>query len=290
MDQINNKTIRQQKIQDIIGCPYCNSLLEQSISHTYCVKCNKKFSVIDGIPDFTGTHADEKGDYQFQSQLMFNSGITAKLYNLGKKFVSSEYMVKDQVFEFIEKADSKSIVLELGSGNRRLQDNVINIDLFRFPNVDIIADIAMLPIRNETVDFVILDTVLEHVPDPPKIVGEIHRILKPQGEVICITPFVFPYHGYPRHYYNFSKDGLEYIFRDFSEHKVEMNMGPTSALVNLIAEYFAVALSGENKFVYTLTKGLVLLPVFLLKYLDKLWTPDGRGAKIASHLCIRARK
>jgi len=168
--------------------------------------------------------------------------------------------------------------------------DIVTIDLFPFPNVDIVADIIKTPFPDNAVDFIILYTVLEHAPDPFKVIAECRRILKPKGRMICITPFVFPYHGYPEHFYNFSEDGLRYIFRDFSECKVEMNMGPTCALVNLMSEYFAVAFSGKSKFIYTLCKGLALAPIFLFKYLDIFWASSKKGNRIASHLCVLATK
>jgi hypothetical protein len=115
---------------------------------------------------------------------------------------------------------------------------------------------------------IILEAVLEHLKDPMAVVQEIYRVLKHRGEAICISPFIFPCHGYPAHYCNFSKDGLEMLFNKFSRCSIEMNIGPTSAIANLISDYFALALSGNSKFMYTLFKGLSLLPIFYLKFFD----------------------
>lgn len=221
---------------------------------------------------------------------MFGSTVTAKIFNAGKKLVNSEYTPKDQLHHFLREMNENALGVELGSGNRRLTKDVINVDIFGFPNVNIIADAASVPFADATVDFVIIDTVLEHVPEPHRIVNEIYRILKPGGKALCITPFIFPYHGYPKHYFNFSKDGLDFLFKEFSVCRVEMHIGPTSALTNLLSEYVAVALSGESKFFYTFWKGVALLPIFLLKYLDLLWSPGGRGMRISSCLCALARK
>jgi SAM-dependent methyltransferase len=229
-------------------------------------------------------------DAEFQAEQMFNSTVTSRLFNAGRRVVSSEYMVKNHVAELLSRTEAGKVIVELGSGNRRLNNDVINVDLFSFPNVDVVADIVAIPFPDESVDVVILETVLEHVADPHAVVAEVHRILKPGGSVVCATPFVFPYHGYPNHYWNFSKDGLEVLFKRFSSCQIEISLGPTSALINLTAEYFAVAISGDNTFLYTLTKGIALLPIFLLKYLDRLWRPSGRGHRIASHLCAVATK
>lgn len=279
-----------QKIKNIIECPDCHSDVEWFDDYISCSLCKNNFPIDSGVPIFYKYNLQDTADSRFQSEQMFDNTFTAKIYNKGRKLISSEFMPKNHIMELLKRTNSGDIIIELGSGNRRIREDIINLDIFLFPNVDIAADAAKTPIKSNSVDFVVLDTVLEHVPEPHKIVKEIFRILKPGGECICIVPFVFPYHGYPAHYFNFSKDGLEFLFRDFSDCKVELNMGPASALVNLLSEYIAVAVSGENKLIYTLCKGAILIPTFFLKYLDLFWKPTGRGINIASHLCAIAEK
>jgi SAM-dependent methyltransferase/uncharacterized protein YbaR (Trm112 family) len=284
---INHK---QQIIRTIVACPNCYSVLAWSDDHTMCEVCNKNYPIHENIPSFVEFNIEKTKDSEFQSQVMLNTSITAKIFNLGKRVLSSEYMPKNHLAEFLNNSGEEDIIVELGSGNRRLKDTIINIDLFPFPNVDIVADITRIPFYSSIVDFAILDTVLEHVPEPHKVINETYRILKPGGRAICIVPFIFPYHGYPKHYFNFSKDGLEFLFRDFSSCTIEMNMGPTSALTNLLSEYFALCLAGSNKFWYTLFKGIGLSPIFLFKYLDTFWKPSGKATNIASLLVAVAKK
>jgi SAM-dependent methyltransferase len=232
----------------------------------------------------------ETEDMLFQSDQMFNTTLTAKIYNLGKKIVSSDYQPKKHLEEFIFAIEPDAVVAELGSGNRRLTPNIINIDLFPFPNVDIIADITKTPLDSNSIDYLIIDAVLEHVPEPHKVVEEIYRIVKPGGAVYCLVPFVYPYHGYPHNYFNFSKDALDFLFRSFSSCSVEIARGPTSALTNLISEYIAVGLSGKSTMLYTFWKGVSLAPIFLLKYLDFFWNSTGPGVRIANALCAKVVK
>jgi SAM-dependent methyltransferase len=137
---------------------------------------------------------------------------------------------------------------------------------------------------------VIIDAVLEHVPEPHKVVEEIFRIVRPGGRVYCLVPFVYPYHGYPHNYFNFSKDALEFLFHKFSNCSVEIARGPTSALTNLISEYVAVGLSGRSNMMYTFWKGVSLVPIFFLKYMDKFWDSKGPGIRIANALCAKVIK
>lgn len=83
---------------------------------------------------------------------------------------------------------------------------------------DLVGDIHHIPLADSSVDAVICKAVLEHVEEPHRAVGEIYRILKSEGKALFYLPFLYPYHA--RHqvykdYYRFSKDAVEYLFRNF---------------------------------------------------------------------------
>lgn len=66
--------------------------------------------------------------------------------------------------------------------------------------VDIISDIADMPIDNAEFDAVLCSEVLEHVPDPVLALNEIVRVCKPGGLVIVTAPFASYTHFAPFHY------------------------------------------------------------------------------------------
>ena len=192
---------------------------------------------------------------------------------------------------FVKRADADGILVELGSGNRRLRDDCINVDIFPFQNVDILADIVRIPFGNDTVRSVVIDAVLEHVPEPHAVVDEIYRIVAPGGKVFCVVPFIHSYHGYPKNYFNISKDGISYLFRRFRECEIGCYRGPTSAIISLIAEYFATALSGNKRgILYKLSRAAALLPIFSLKYLDRFWCSRSSSVRISNALYVLATK
>ena len=281
---------RPDQIRAIAVCPLCHGSLQWTGESARCDACATAFPVVDAIPRFLPPESAPIRADAFQAALMANAGLTARALNLGRKVISSEYMPRDHVREFLGEARPGEIVVELGSGNRRLSPQVINVDLFPFANVDVVAAAERTPFRAGSVDRVVLDTVLEHVPEPQKVIDEIFRVLRPGGTVVCLAPFIFPYHAYPRHYFNISRDGLEFLFRRFSRCTIETNMGPTTAMVNLASEYVGVALSGTNRVLYSIGKGVTLLFLFALKYLDALWVKAPRSVNVASVLCARAEK
>src|SRR5262249_48358366 len=49
-----------------------------------------------------------------------------------------------------------------------------------------------LPFPEGTFDLVICTQVIEYVPSPPQVIGEIHRVLVPGGTLLLSAPSIFP--------------------------------------------------------------------------------------------------
>lgn len=277
------------RLASVLVCPTCHGELDWRASASTCRECGASFGTEEGVPKFHALASESSRDASFQADHMQSRSLGARIFNFGKRYVNSEYSPRDFLAEALAAVPPGGIALEFGSGSRRLRPDVINLDRFRFPNVDVLADVAATPLRAACADLIILDSLLEHVPTPQTVVAEAHRVLKPGGTVLALVPFLFPYHGYPKHYGNFSKDGVELLFERFARCRVEPAIGPSAALTNLFSEYVAVGLAREGTLAYTAIKGATLLPIFLLKYLDKFWKPEA-AMRVASMLCATATK
>ena len=70
-------------------------------------------------------------------------------------------------------------------------------------------------------DKIICLAILEHVYDPFKAVTNIKKMLKKDGIVFGYVPFLYQYHAPNdlkfQDYFRFSKDGLSYLFKEFSQ-------------------------------------------------------------------------
>ncbi len=75
-------------------------------------------------------------------------------------------------------------------------------------------------VGNETFPVIVCTALLEHVPGPDRLVGELHRILEPGGRLIVTASAVFPFHGAPANYFHFTPNGLRYLFRDWTRFDV----------------------------------------------------------------------
>ena len=107
------------------------------------------------------------------------------------------------------------LVLDAGSGLKTAYlDNVVNLEVADYPSADVLAIGERLPFATASFDAVLSLVVLEHVRDPFRCAAEIARVVRPGGRIYVAVPFLQPYHGYPHHYYNMTRRGLEQLFAD----------------------------------------------------------------------------
>jgi hypothetical protein len=141
-------------------------------------------------------------------------------------------------------ASECNLVLDVGQSTRE------RIDLFQRqrietmeinagePLADIIDDIcAPSRLHAGRYDGIVCLSVLEHVYDPFAAIREIHGLLQTNGYLLLHLPFLFRYHApADLHFtdgYRFSRDGMAWMLRDFSEVTLYSIRGPWSSIFNL---------------------------------------------------------
>ena len=113
------------------------------------------------------------------------------------------------ILEILSRPDA--VGLDIGCGLRdRAFDNLVTQDIYATPTATVVTRPEdSLPFADEVFDLIILDSVLEHVPDPIALLVGARRLLKPGGKIFGDAPFLQPLHLAPHHYYNFTPYGLE---------------------------------------------------------------------------------
>ena len=107
-------------------------------------------------------------------------------------------------------------VLDLGSGNNPdYYPNLIKVEIFPFPNIDVVGYGENLLFKSEIFEIVFSGAVLEHVRNPLEVIENIKRVLRPGGEIYIETAFLQPVHSFPDHFFNVTVSGLEYLCTDF---------------------------------------------------------------------------
>jgi SAM-dependent methyltransferase len=67
--------------------------------------------------------------------------------------------------------------------------------------IDHVCEITQIPLPDQSLDAILCTEVLEHVPEPIKVLGEFARLLKPGGKLLLTTPVNSWLHMEPYHYY-----------------------------------------------------------------------------------------
>jgi len=118
---------------------------------------------------------------------------------------------------------------------------IVAFDIYYSPNIQFIADAHSIPLRDRSVDAVVIQAVLEHVLDPLQVVDEIWRVLKPDGLVYAETPFLQHVHEGAYDFTRFTESGHRFLFRRFELVDSGCSGGPGTQLTWSI-DYFARAL------------------------------------------------
>jgi len=71
----------------------------------------------------------------------------------------------------------------------------------QYGQIDYVCDIASIPVADASFDAILCSEVLEHLPEPIKVISEFARILKPGGKIIITAPLGSGIHQEPYHFY-----------------------------------------------------------------------------------------
>jgi SAM-dependent methyltransferase len=182
------------------------------------------------------------------------------------------------------KEHARGILLDAGCGSqpyRPLFDQVreyVGLDLPPNPAARVHGDALALPFRDGAFDTVLSNQVLEHVPEPLRLMREAARVLKPGGILLLTTPQTWGLHREPHDYFRFTKYGLRYL-AERSDFEV-LDIAPTSGLWATWAQRFADTViftyfrSAPRLLIKILS--LFLAPVLIMGYaLDLLFGKRG---------------
>ncbi|MBI3353513.1 MAG: class I SAM-dependent methyltransferase [Nitrospirae bacterium] len=105
-------------------------------------------------------------------------------------------------------------ILDLGCGNRKVS-GAIGVDCIVSTIVDVVHDLNQFPypFDDASFDAVVLNHVIEHLEDIPHTLKEVHRLLKPEGEVWIATPHFSDSHSWVDHTHRYHLSIRSFIIR-----------------------------------------------------------------------------
>lgn len=122
----------------------------------------------------------------------------------------------------------------------------------------------------------LVPSVFEHVADPYRVADECHRVLKSDGYIYAVTPFMQPVHLGVYDFTRFTFVGYRRLFRRFREVKLTAALGPGSSLAYSI-QYFLTSFT-ENHNIFRILNLIGLLITRPIKYFDKIL--DGKRSAL----------
>ena len=273
--------------RQLLACPRCNKSLAQHEAGFICDACPAEYPRQHHAITFIETDLTQTSDAR---AMVAGYRKPNRIVTAIRRVISSEYFpgkgwraARDRVLA------AEAPILVIGSGITQYP-NAIHLDLDDFPGVDLVADAHHLPLRDNSVNGVLCEVVLEHVPDPRQVIAEAFRVLKPGGRFFFIVPFVFPYHGHPSDYRRWTREGLARAFSAFTDLEIGIHGGPCSSMVNLLSEW-AYLLSGlRHPRGYVPIKGLATALLFPIKYLDLVVNRFPEAHRLASTLFVTGKK
>lgn len=113
-------------------------------------------------------------------------------------------------------------VLDAGAGEGRFRsffdhtryvgvDLAVGDEVWDYSGLDAVADLERLPFPAESFDAALCTQVLEHVPEPGRVIAEIARVLRPGGRLFLSAPQSWHLHQAPHDYYRYTAYGLRHL-------------------------------------------------------------------------------
>lgn len=120
-----------------------------------------------------------------------------------------------------------ALVLDAGAGD---QKNRVHFKHCTYESADFemvdkpyarstyVCDLASVPVEDQRYDAVVFTQVMEHLPDPSKVVEELFRVLKPGGRLFYSGPLIFHEHEVPYDFYRYTQFGVRHLFEHAGFH------------------------------------------------------------------------
>ena len=234
--------------------------------------------------------------FQFWAKITRNTGyffdhhglVRLKLGNEIKRFLSQAQL------------DKSKAVLDFGCGTQPYRglintytDKYIPVDLLPLEDSSNVVGVEIdgqVPVDESSIDMIISIQVLEHVWNTKHYLGEVRRMLRPDGRLILSTHGVWLFHPHPNDYRRWTIQGLEKELEEsgFEIESISPILGPLawSSQMRLLGIH---ALFSRIPFISKLCKFLVYPFLSLLILIEDLVTPFSIRKAHACIYCVMAK-
>jgi len=170
---------------------------------------------------------------------------------------SHHYIVLSYLYKWMQEVATQyatGSLLDFGCGGQTYRelfagvvDQYIAADVVAAAGIelDVVITVNMpLEIAPASLDTVLSNQVLEHVPDPDFYLAEAARMLKSGGHLILTVPMQWRHHEVPFDYYRFTKYGVRELLKRNGFREVQLD--PCGGVFALIGQIFCSYLSDNR--------------------------------------------
>jgi SAM-dependent methyltransferase len=182
--------------------------------------------------------------------------------------------------------------LNLGCGDVRMDPRIINLDVRPQGAAEICGNALALPLASGSLQLVISQEVIEHLPDPLGALREMARVLQTGGKVYVQAPFIIGYHPGPEDYWRFSRTGLIHLVElaGLRIKTVGMAVGPGTGAYRVAVEFYAGVFARLHGGLYIPAKALFSVLMYPLKWMDPVLRNGTQADRIAGGYFVIAVK
>lgn len=212
-----------QDVCDLLVCPGCGGDLNVGAARLSCQMCSASFVHVDGIPSFL---SHPPPGMSFTPKKDRSAGPPWRQAN-------------NAFFRcFAQSLAANDVVLDVGAGHGYLRSyfnaRYLATDVYPYAGLDFLSDlIERTPLRPCSFDAILLNNVLEHLPEPRRVIAAVADALKPGGRVAIAVPFTIKLHQVP---YDFLR------YTHFMLQRLLAEAGFTTVLIDAV--YTPAALHG----------------------------------------------
>ena len=276
-------------MEHVLVCPDCKAPLRNGDSDLACsnADCSSLYPVINGVPILINERVSTfrlSEYFQTETKLYsrFREKVRAIMPRITGNFAARRNFQKLAGL-LLERAERPSVLIvggaEVGDGLAPLLDDprfeILETDVALGRRTKLVCDARFLPFPPSSFDAVIIQAVLEYVPDPVESVSEIYRVLRPDGLIYSEMPFIQDVHGGRYDFTRLTLLGHRRLYRNFAEIASGSCAGPATALSWTLQQLFLSC--ARSRIVRDLVKLGMSCSMFWLKYFDLLLmnTPGG---------------